>query len=63
LVVNLTPLIPLSILGEGEENKRGADAPLRHPLSTALELSGKLEGANAPSKTISPLPLVKGKGI
>jgi hypothetical protein len=31
---NLTPLIPLSILGEGESiYKRGANAPLKHPLS------------------------------
>jgi len=31
LVINLTPLIPLSFEGEGEENKRGALASLRHP--------------------------------
>jgi len=32
----LTPLIPLSFKGEGEEWKRGANAPLRHPFSIYL---------------------------
>jgi hypothetical protein len=36
-IINLTPLIPLSLKGEGEENKRGANAPLRHPIK--LEIS------------------------
>jgi len=31
LFTNLTPFIPLSFKGEGEDIKRGADAPLRHP--------------------------------
>jgi len=32
LFINLTPFIPLSILGEGEYFlKRGASAPLKHP--------------------------------
>ena len=31
LSVYLTPLIPLSFKGEGEEKERGAKAPLKHP--------------------------------
>ena len=41
--------------------KRG-EAPLRLPLVSTVR-SGKLEGADAPSKTKIPLPLIKGKGI
>jgi len=29
--IYLTPFVPLSLIGEGEEKKRGALAPLRHP--------------------------------
>jgi hypothetical protein len=31
IFINLTPLIPLSFKGEGEDRKRGANAPLKHP--------------------------------
>jgi hypothetical protein len=33
LSIYLTPLIPLSFEEEGEEEKRGADAPLRRPVN------------------------------
>ena len=42
---------------------RGALAPLFNNSSPSLYQKGKLEGALAPSETIVPLPLVKGKGI
>jgi len=42
---------------------RGALAPLFNNPSPSLYQEGKLEGALAPSETIVPLPLVKGKGI
>jgi len=32
LFIYLTPLIPLSFKGEGEETLEGGFAPLRHPL-------------------------------
>jgi hypothetical protein len=38
--INLTPFVPLSTLGEGEEiKKRGANAPLRHPIMMYLGAS------------------------
>jgi hypothetical protein len=37
ITVYLPPLlIPLSFKGEGEKKKRGADAPLRHPVIKGL---------------------------
>jgi len=33
---NLTPFVPLSFEGEGEMRKRGASAPLRHPVFFAI---------------------------
>jgi len=42
--INLTPFVPLSTLGEGEEiKKRGANAPLRHPIMMYLGTSPPLK--------------------
>jgi len=34
LFIYLTPLVPLSFKGEGEDGERGALAPLRHPVKS-----------------------------
>jgi hypothetical protein len=55
---DLTPFIPLSLKGEGEEILERGFAPLRHPL-LLLYRKGKPEGADAPSENTIPLPLIR----
>jgi len=43
LVIYLTPFIPLSFKGEGEDIKRGASAPLRHPDKEEYNVKGREE--------------------
>jgi hypothetical protein len=57
------PLNPPLLKGEGESiYKRGALAPLKHPLKLGSLLRGGIEkrGAKPPSKTTSPLPAGEG---
>jgi len=55
LFINLTPFIPLSLKGEGEDYGRGASAPLKHPDF------GELKRGKA-SLSSSPPSLGKGRG-
>jgi hypothetical protein len=55
--INLTPLIPLSLKGEGEEKKEGLMPLLNAPLSLPLSKGrNEKEGASPPLKTTSPFP-------
>ena len=60
-----SPLVSLSLKGEGKEILERGEAPLLPtvPLRARKWVTGKPEGALAPSETILPLPLGKGKGI
>ena len=51
--------IPLKIPGETRLPGWHVEASITHPSA----VKGKPEGANAPSETTTPLPLIKGKGI
>jgi len=66
---NLTPCIPLSLKGEGEEIFRRGTKSLLNSLNvfeaSLLPLNqGCLRGALAPLfKYLSPFPLIRGRGI
>jgi len=61
ILTYLTPLIPLSFKGEGDMNKRGANAPLKHP-PCGYSIKG-LKGTFVPLRNSLPSPLTKGRGI
>jgi len=71
LFINLTPFVPLSFKGEGEETFEGA-SPLQStpdkrpsPIDRILErLSSKgIKRGKAPLRISLPSPLIKGRGI
>jgi len=46
IYIYLTPLIPLSFKGEGEDTKKRGEAPLRHPVRSNLGLDKVTVGSN-----------------
>jgi hypothetical protein len=56
ILIYLTPFIPLSFKGEGEGNRRGANAPLKHPLGRVKERR------SLSYKSSFPFPLTRGRG-
>jgi hypothetical protein len=63
LFIDLTPFIPLSLKGEGEiVFKRGANAPLKHPIYFQREGEEILERGSAPLLPTLPLPLLREGG-
>jgi hypothetical protein len=60
LVIALTPLIPLSLKGEGEDNKKEGLPPLLNTLW--LLFGGELKRGEASLIKLIPPPLSKGGG-
>jgi hypothetical protein len=61
LIINLTP-IPLSLKGEGEEKKEGANAPPEHPSSVYRQ--GEGGGTGREAKPLSGFPtIIREKGL
>jgi tRNA(Ile)-lysidine synthase len=60
---NLSILCPYPVIGGEHRLNIPGETRLPGWTVTAEILAGKPEGADAPSETDSPLPLVKGKGI
>jgi hypothetical protein len=52
-------------LERGKNKKRGASAPLKHPVKLASLSKGEIKkgGGEAPLLKLIPLPISKGKGI
>jgi hypothetical protein len=65
LFIYLTPCVPLSFEGEGEDNRRGANTPLKRPVRLIpSKVRGKVyfERVEASLRSPLPSPFMKGEG-